>query len=287
MTGATTTGPTPVGLRSASEPAAGTPERSRREARGARFAQWAGLVWTLVRTDFKVRYHGTLMGFLWALLKPVMMLLVLMAVFSFIFTSDPNYHLNLIVALFLWDFFAVGTKAGLTSLHAKSYLLNKTRFPGWIVVITSVSNAAITLGVTSSGILAVLMLVGRTPSLAAVCLFLLYVALFFLIVVGFSLGASVLFLRYRDLNQIWEVLVNAGFFVAPVIYPLGILPERLHFYLFLWPPTPVIQFSRSVLIDGLVPSLRAHLLLLGVTAFILGTGTAVYRRYASTIAERL
>lgn len=252
-----------------------------------RWAPLLGLVWTLVRTDFKVRYHGTAMGFLWALLKPVAMLVVLMGVFSLVFASDPNYKLNLVVALFLWEFFADGTKVGLTSLHAKAYLIGKTRFPRWIVVVTSGANAAITLFVTSLGMLIVLWLLGRAPSAAHAGLFLLYVLHLVLIVVGFSLGASVLFLRYRDLNQVWEVVVTAGFFVAPVIYPLGILPERVHFYLFLWPPTPVIEFSRAVLVDGGVPSIRAHLLLAAVTAVILAAGVAVYRRYAPTIAERL
>ena len=70
----------------------------------------AGLVWTLVRTDFKARYHGTLGGFVWALLKPLAMFVVLMSVFSFLF-PDPGYKLNLIVGLFLWDFFAEGTKS--------------------------------------------------------------------------------------------------------------------------------------------------------------------------------
>src|ERR1700740_694505 len=82
----------------------------------------AGLIWTLVRTDFKARYHGTLGGFVWALLKPMSMFVVLMGVFSFLFASKPAYKLNLIVGLFLWDFFAEGTKTGLISLSAKSYL---------------------------------------------------------------------------------------------------------------------------------------------------------------------
>ena len=77
------------------------------------------------------------------------------------------------------------------------------------------------------------------------------------IVIGFSLGGSVLFLRYRDLNQVWDVVTQAGFFVAPIIYPLGVIPERFHFYLYLWPPTPIIEFSRSVLVDGRVPGLLA------------------------------
>src|SRR2546428_1755801 len=90
-------------------------------------AHIASLIWTLVRTDFKARYHGTLGGFVWALLKPVSMFVVLMGVFSFLFASKPEYKLNLIVGLFLWDFFAEGTKSGLLSLHARGFLLSKAR----------------------------------------------------------------------------------------------------------------------------------------------------------------
>src|SRR6187549_1166246 len=110
-------------------------------------ASWAGLVWTLVRTDFKARYHGTLSGFVWALLKPLSMFVVLTSVFSLVFVTDANYRLDLILGLFLWEFFAEGTKIGLTSLHAKGFLLTKARFPSWILVVTSLSNPLITVAV--------------------------------------------------------------------------------------------------------------------------------------------
>src|SRR5207253_687745 len=170
----------------AAEPSTAQPSRS--SAVVAR----AGLVWTLVRTDFKARYHGSLGGFVWALLKPLSMFLVLMAVFSFLFASNPTYKLDLIIGLFLFLSYCVALVA---------------------------------------------------------------------VVVGFSLSTSVLFLRYRDLNQVWDVAVQAGFFVAPIIYPLGIIPERFHIYLYLWPPTPVIEFSRAVLVTGVVPTATAHLCL--------------------------
>src|SRR5207253_9595449 len=124
----------------------------------------AGLVWTLVRTDFKARYHGSLGGFVWALLKPLSMFLVLMAVFSFLFASNPNYKLDLIVGLFLWDFFAEATKTGLTSLHARGFLLTKARFPSWILVVTAVSSAVITLAVFTVVITVFLMLSGHAPA---------------------------------------------------------------------------------------------------------------------------
>ena len=247
----------------------------------------AGLLWTLVRTDFKVRYHGTVGGFIWALLKPLTMFVMLMAVFSFVFGSDPNYKLNLIIGLFLWDFFAEGTKAGLTSLHSRGFLLTKARCPAWILIVTSLSNALITLLVFIAIMLAFLTGAGHAPSIGAVSLFLLYSLALTLIVVGFSLATSVLFLRYRDLNQVWDLAIQVGFFVAPIIYPIGILPERAHIFLYMWAPTPVIQFARAVLVEGTVPSAAAHLYLVAAVGASLAGGVLLYRKLGPRAAEYL
>jgi lipopolysaccharide transport system permease protein len=244
----------------------------------------AGLIWTLVRTDFKARYHGTLGGFVWALLKPLAMFAVLMSVFSFLFT-DPSYKLNLIIGLFLWDFFAEGTKTGLTSLAARGFLLTKARCPTWILVVTSISNAIITLVVFYLIIAAFLAAGGRTPAAEAMMLFVAYGVALVAMVIGFSLASSVLFLRYRDLNQVWDVVAQAGFFLAPIIYPLGIMPERFHFYFYLWPPTPIIEFSRAVLVRGAIPTQTAHLYLAVDAAVILIIGIAIFRRFSPRAAE--
>ena len=103
------------------------------------------LVRALTERDFRARYKQTKVGFAWALLKPMSMFVVLMGVFSFLFASNPSYKLNLIVALFLWDFFAEATKSGLTSLLARGYLLTKARVPSWILVVTSISNGVFCL----------------------------------------------------------------------------------------------------------------------------------------------
>ena len=246
-----------------------------------------GLVWTLIRTDFKTRYHGTLGGFMWALLKPLGMFLVLLGVFSFIFRSDPHYQLNLILGLFLYDFFSDATKTGLMSLNSKGYLITKARFPSWIIVVTSISNAAITLGLFFVFAFTYLAVIGHSPTWTTGALFVWYQLHHLLIVLGFCLGSSVLFMKFRDLNQVWEVIVQAGFFVAPIIYPLRILPERLHFYLYTWPPTPIIMFTRSVLVDGVVPSARAHALLTAEALVVFALGAFIYARYASRVAEAL
>ena len=245
----------------------------------------SGLVWTLVRTDFKTRYHGTAGGFVWALLKPMSMFVVLMGVFSFLFASNPTYKLDLIVGLFLWDFFAEGTKSGLISLQTKSYLLAKTRVPPWILVITSIANATITLTVFLIVIALFLAATGHPPTIEAFAVFAMYCVALLAMVVGFALASSVLFLRYRDLNQVWDLTLQAGFFLAPIIYPLGILPERFHFYLYVWPPTPVIEFSRAVLVTGAVPTLRGHVYLAIDAAACLLLGVIVFRRFSPRAAE--
>jgi homopolymeric O-antigen transport system permease protein len=246
-----------------------------------------GLLWTLIRTDFKTRYHGSLAGFAWALLKPLAMFAVLMTVFSFIFGNDPNYSVNLIVGLFLWDFFSDATKTTMGSLHAKGYLLTKARLPAWIFVIASTSNPLITLIAFSLVLHGYMAMSGRLPQGVHELLFLYYLLHYFAIVIGIGLATSVLFLRYRDLNQVWDVVIQAGFFIAPIIYPLRIIPEYVHRYLYFWPPTPIIQFSRAVLVDGTIPTLRAHLYLSVGTVTILVAGILIFRRRSPSIAEDL
>ena len=222
-------------------------------------SHFGGLVWTLIRTDFVTRYHGTVGGFLWALLKPLTMFLVLMGVFSFVFSNTPQYRIGLILGLFLYEFFQEGTRTGLESLRAKGYLLTKAKFPSWVIVVTSISNAVITLTLFSVVLITFLALSGRTPSFVAVGLYVWYLLHFFAIVVGFSL--------------------------APIIYPIDVLPERLHFYLYLWPPTPVILFARSVLVDGKVPSALGNGLLTIEALVVFSLGAWIYRARASRAAE--
>jgi ABC-type polysaccharide/polyol phosphate export permease len=215
------------------------------------------------------------------------MFLVLLAVFSYVFAGKPQYKLDLILGLFLYEFFQEGTKTGLLSLRAKGYLLTKARFPSWIVVVTSTSNAVITLALFSVVLITYLALAGRGVSPGEVALYAVYQVHFLAIVTGFSLAASVLFMRFRDLNQVWEVVTHAGFFVAPIIYPLGILPERVHILLYAWPPTPIIMFSRAVLVDHTTPSALAHALLTGEAAVILLAGALVYRAWSPRVPEHL
>src|SRR6185503_2199118 len=121
-----------------------------------------GALWTLVRTDFKVRYHGTVMGFVWAMLKPIAMFVVLMSVFTFVFSDQPDYTIRLVLGLFLYDYFQESTKAGLVSLHAKGYLIGRSRFPRWLLVLASTANPLLVIATASLAIVACLALMDRS-----------------------------------------------------------------------------------------------------------------------------
>jgi ABC-type polysaccharide/polyol phosphate export permease len=254
-------------------------QRSRASVRGA--------IATLVRTDFKSRYHGTVMGFFWALLKPMAISLVLILVFSVLFSSNDKYGIHLVIGIFLYEFFGESTKVGMASLLTKSFVIAKSSFPRWIIVVASTANPLLTLLVASVAVIGYLYITAAGPSLLHIGLYLSYLVATLLISIGFSLAASVLLLRYRDLNQIWEVVVQAGFFVAPVIYPLSVLPERFHVYVYMWIPTPLIEFSRAVLADNHIPTLKAHGLLWASVAASLICGWQIHRLLVPRAAEYL
>lgn len=281
--------PEPLTLEGASAPrAVGAGVRSVPSASSTTGVKHAAdLIWTLVRTDFKVRYHGTVGGFLWALLKPFSMFLVLTTVFSLVFVADRHFVIKLLLGLFLWEFFAEGTKTGLLSLWAKGYLLTKSRFPRWIIVAASSANAVITFLVFVSVFLIYLAVVGRLPGPSRLLWFALYAIEMWLVIIGFALAMSVLYPRYRDLNHLWDAVSQAGFFIAPIVYPFEIVPQHVRVYMYLWPPTPIIQFARQVLIEGTTPSIAANLLLLGQTSAIVVIGIAVFAWLIPRTVEHL
>jgi lipopolysaccharide transport system permease protein len=154
-----------------------------------------------------------------------------------------------------------------------------------VIVLTSIANAIITLVVFALIISIFLVASGHAPTPVAMAWFLIYCVALAAIVVGFSLATSVLFLRYRDLNQVWDVVIQAGFFIAPIVYPLDIIPERYHLLLYVWPPTPVIQFARAALVTGALPTPLGHLCLLADAATCLAVGVVLFRWLSPRAAE--
>lgn len=246
------------------------------------------LIWLLAKTDFKLRYQGSVLGFLWALLKPLFIFGILHTVFVHLFgMTVENYALKLLLAILLWTFFAEGTMVGLHSLMSKGHILTKISFPRWIVVVSAWLQSVMTFAITLLIFFGAFFFSGLSVSIWQVVVFLLYIAALLLLVLGFSFLTAPLFLRYRDLNQIWDVLLLGGFYAAPIIYPLEMLPTDLRMWLYVNPMTFLIEHARTVLFTGEFSRLDHHVLygLVLVLGFVFAWG--VFQKFQRKIAELL
>jgi len=212
------------------------------------------LVWALARTDFKLRYHGSFLGYVWALLKPLLTFLILNFVFSTIFnprnSGIEHFSLQLLVSIMLFNFFAEGTMAGLNSLLGKSSLVTKIYVPRWTIVIASTINATMIFGMNLIIIAAFFIWYGYFPGIFAILTFLFYILLTFILILSFSFIAAPLYVKFRDLLQIWEVAIQALFYGSPIVYPLQIIPAKFHPILLANPIGFIIHFNKLALTEN-------------------------------------
>jgi ABC-type polysaccharide/polyol phosphate export permease len=246
------------------------------------------LVWQLAKTDFKIRYNGSVLGYVWALLKPLLIFLILNFIFSNIFGGNiKNYSVNLLTGIILWTYFAEGTTVGMLSLLSKANLITKIRVSKLAIVFASTVNSTITFLINLI-ILALLFIYFQVfPTFGGMLLALLFFLLIYILIVGFSFLTAPLFLRYRDLNQVWEVLLTLGFYASPIIYPLTLIPAHYQPFLWLNPMSYIIHYSKLALIDGQFISLARLGVLVAVVGGVLALGLIVLKRMSPKVAETL
>lgn len=246
------------------------------------------LLWVLAKTDFKLRYHGSFLGYFWALLKPLLVFLVLNFVFANIFGPGiQNYSLQLLTGIIIWNFFQEGTMTGLTSLMSKAGIITKIYLPKWIIVLASTMNVLMTFLLSLLILSLFFLYYGVFPDITAVLVFLGVVAMVYGIIVIFSLITAPLFLKLRDLNQIWEVLLMAGFYAAPIIYPIEALPETVQFVVYLNPMTFAIQWSKNMLINNSMPGVSAFLCALLAILAGIGIAAILFSKLSKRAAENV
>jgi len=248
--------------------------------------QYRELVWNLTVVDLKNRYQNTALGFFWSLLSPLLLALVLYFIFSHLFGREENFAINLLVGIMAWRFFANGTTSSLGAIVGKPSLVTKVYIPRQILVLSN------TLANIISSLLEfvvllpiILVLLGYLP--VTVLLFPLIHIIYFWFIYGAGLLLSSLFVYFRDLNQIWEVVTQVLFFCSPIIYPLSIVPDYLMPYYLLNPVTMFIGMYRDVMIAGDLPSLYSVAVVIGfaIAAYLVGSlaFSKLQRRFAEEI----
>ncbi len=176
----------------------------------------------LTKTDFKLRYQGSVLGYLWALLRPLMMFAILYLVFSKLLkigNDIPHYPVYLLCGTTMWSFFTECTMQGIQSIIIRGDLLRKISFPKYIVVVSSTLTAVINLLINLVVVVVFALINGVTPSWHWL-LVLPFVFELYLLSLGIAFLLGSINVKFRDITSIWEVIVQALFYAVPVIYPI-------------------------------------------------------------------
>ncbi len=249
------------------------------------------LVLSLAKTDFKLRYHGSTLGYLWAVLKPLLMFTILNFVFSSIFnfknSGMPYYSLELLTAILMFQFFSEGTLSGMNSLVSKVQLVTKVYIPRWTIILGSTINALFVFGMNLLILGLFFAIYGLVPSWGSIFMFFVYSILLYFLILSFSFLTAPLYVRFRDLSMIWEVFLSVLMYASPIIYPLTMMPENIQKIMLLNPLAFIIHFSKRGLVEGYITNVWNILyLVLGVVA-IFAVSLFVYKKSERRVAEKI
>lgn len=203
----------------------------------------------LVRTDFKLRYQGSVLGYAWSLLRPLLLFVILYVVFVKVLKSGggiPHFPVYLLLGIVIWNFFLEMTTQSLGSIVGRGDLIRKIRIPRWMIVFSSSISALINLGLNLI-VVAIFMAWNQVPLLSTIVFLPLILIEVYALALGLSLFLSAAFVKFRDINYIWEVILQAGFYLTPILYSLSIVPNlTFQKLLLLNPMAQAIQDARYV-----------------------------------------
>ena len=253
------------------------------------------LLRAMVATDFKLRYQASILGYLWTLLRPLALFTILYLVFARLLQIGgdvPHYAVYLLFGIVIWGFFAETTTQGLASLVGRAELLRKISFPRYVVVLSVGVSSLISFGLAML-VIVLFMVLKQVP----VRMSILWLPFLFVELAAFSLSLafilSALFVRFRDMSYIWEVVLQAAFYATPILYPLSMINnvtfKRL---LLLNPMAQVIQDARYCLITDVTETMTqvygtpwARAIPVGITIVMVVASVWFFRRESPAFAE--
>ncbi|MBI5357966.1 ABC transporter permease [Candidatus Saccharibacteria bacterium] len=251
----------------------------------------------LVRTDFKLRYQGSVLGYAWSLLRPLLMFLVLYIVFAeFLRFGDaiPNFPIYLLLGIVLWQFFSDMTNQGLGAIVGRGDLIRKIRIPRWLIIVSTSVSAFINLGLNLVVVGVFIAISGMDLLVTSIWLPLIILEIYAL-GLGLSLFLSAAYVKYRDVSYIWEVVMQAGFYATPIIYPLTLITSLTFQKLLLMNPmAQTIQDARYTVVTH--ETLTIHnvfnndlyrLIPISISLAFLILGVWYFRREAKNFAENI
>jgi ABC-2 type transport system permease protein len=207
----------------------------------------------LVKTDFKLRYQGSTLGYIWSLLRPLALFVILYLVFAKVFnlgSAIPHFPVYLLTGIVLWNYFAEVTTGSVSAIVGKGDLIRKINFPKYVIVLAGSFSALINLALNFV-VIAFFMVINHVDVRSVVIFLPILIAELFVFSLAMAFFLSAAFVRFRDINYIWEVFMQAAFYATPILYPLAYVYDKSHEMakiMMLNPIAQIIQDVRYVLV---------------------------------------
>lgn len=246
------------------------------------------MIISLVRKDLRGRYKGSVLGFMWTFINPLLQLAVYTIVFSIIMRSGiEQYYLFLFVALVPWIFFSSALTGGATSILGSADMVKKIYFPREVLPIAYITSSFVNMVLSFLVVFAVLLVTGYGFNLLAILYLPLIMVVEYILALGIALLSSALTVYFRDLAYILNIIAMAWQFLTPVMYSASQVPEKLMPIWRLNPMTPVIDAYRDILYYKQIPqvSTLTEAFMLGI--IVLVAGEIVFVRLQRGFAEEL
>jgi len=246
-----------------------------------------GILFNFAISDLKIRYRNSVLGIFWSLIEPLLMLGVLFVVFSTMFKFEiPNFPIYLLVGIVCYNFFKNGTVFALNSLSNRSTLMTQIYFPRSIPAISAGITASIML-ILELVVLAIFIVIFQFVPTTTILFFPLVLGLLFLLVLGVALPLSVLNVKFKDTEFIWQIVVHAGFFLTPIFYQFDMMPVQVQNILQFSPMVQIVTMAHHVVLYGTLPSINTVLYAVGSISAITAIGYLIFRKYQSKIVEEV
>lgn len=204
----------------------------------------------LVKTDFKLRYQGSVLGYIWSLLRPLFMFAILYVVFGVFLKAKgniPHYPVYLLLGIVLWNYFAEVTSGSVGAIVGRSDLLRKINFPKYVIILAGSFSAFINL-LLNFVVIAILMAITKVGVTWHALIIIPLVAELFIFAIALAFFLSALYVKFRDVSYIWEVIMQAAFYATPILYPMSYVPAKYAKYMLLNPMAQIIQDGRHALV---------------------------------------
>jgi ABC-type polysaccharide/polyol phosphate export permease len=248
--------------------------------------RYRDLVLALVARELKVRYRRSAIGFLWTMLQPLLMMLVLQVVFSSLFRFEldyGNYAVYALAGILFWNFFSQSIVASMNSLRGNAQLLRKLPIPKEVFPLATVISGVINLCLAVIPLLLIL-IATRHPLTPA----LLFLPISILLAAVFTLGAGLLLsplaVFFSDVVEMIGVLLSILMYLTPVFYPMSILEGTRFFPLVRFNPVrSILEVFRDPIYQGEVPPLSHLTVCVGITITVLLVGAVAFRRSSDRI----